>query len=287
MTKYRKSKLTLIPWFLARLLCLIHLSISILLIYLTKPIQYLYYLPIIGSTLIIIEIVLFSALKFRYKYSFILLLTYSIFTILSIWFLELYRIKHLILMKNQQSSVEVFSIVYYSPLKSIDEFVLNNKYLWSQIQIQGYIFIITIIKGLCERKHARLNIIVKTWTTALDLLDFIDMLNYSKLYDDIYFVYTTLSVWSISCLQFIIKMSFIQKILLKKSYHRLGSIITDSLLSIIIIDIPYLIVRLYAIFGVKKHDYTSYFLILKNIVSIGLQIANVWNAFRENKGNKK
>jgi hypothetical protein len=49
----------------------------------------------------------------------------------------------------------------------------------------------------------------------------------------------------------------------------------------LITDIPYLFIRLYAIFGVRNHDYTSYFLVLKNIVIITLQTTDVWINFNK------
>lgn len=283
MHENRRKKTTLIRWFASRLLCSIHLIISISLLLATKPFRHLFYVPIIGLSLIILEIIIFSFFKFRYRYTFILLLTYSIFIISTIWLFELFRIKHLIIQANQQASVEVFSVIYYTPIQTNENFFLYNKYLWSQIQIQAYIFIILILKGLCETKDNRLEIVVKTWTTGLDVLDFISLLNYSKLYSDTRFVYAVLTIWSISCLQFTIDISTIKKMLIKRNYHRLGSILTYSLLSMIITDIPYLIIRLYAIFGVKNHEYTSYFLVLKNIVIITLQTADVWITYQQTK----
>jgi hypothetical protein len=287
MNKSRRKKTVLIRWFIARLLCLTHLIISIFVLLATKLDQHVFFIPIIGVSLIILEITVFSLLKFRFQFSFILLLTYSIFIISTIWFLELYRIKHLITIQNQQASVEVFSVIYYAPIQSQGNFFLFNKYLWSQIQIQVYIFIIVILKGLCEMRDHKLDIIVKTWTTALDILDFINLLSYPILYSDIHFVYITLSIWSISCLQFTIELSTIKIVLIKRNYPRLAAIITYSLISMIITDIPYLIIRLYAIVGVRNNDYTSYFLVFKNIVIITIQTADVWIAFNKTTRQKR
>jgi hypothetical protein len=287
MNKSKKKKTVLIRWFIARLLCLTHLIISIFLLLATKFGQHVFFIPIIGVSLIIFEITIFSLLKFRFQFSFILLLTYSIFIISTIWLLELYRINHLITTRNQQASVEVFSVIYYAPIEPQENFFLSNKYLWSQIQIQVYVFIIVILKGLCEMRDHRLEIIVKTWTNALDILDFINLLSYPILYSDINFVYVTLSIWSISCLQFTIEVSAIKYALIKRNYPRLAAIITYSLISVIITDIPYLIIRLYAIFGVRNNDYTSYFLVFKNIVIITIQTADVWITFTETTRKKR
>ena len=115
----------------------------------------------------------------------------------------------------------------------------------------------------------------------MDALDFIDLLNHPKMYSDIRFVYITLSIWSISCLQFTAQITAIEKILLKRKFHRLAAIMTYSLISMIIMDIPYIIIRLYVIFGIRNHEYTSYFLVFKNIIVIALQTTEVWVNFNE------
>jgi hypothetical protein len=189
--------------------------------------------------------------------------------------------------QNQQASVEVFSVVYYASIASKEKFFLNDKYLWSQIQIQVYVFIIVILKGLCETTNHRFAMIVQTWTTALDIIDFISLLSHPKLYSDSRFVYITFSIWSISCLQFTLQISTIKKILIKRNYHRLASLTTYSLISTIVTDIPYLIIRLYAIFGIINHDYTSYFLVFKNIFVIILQTADVWITFNGTTKQKR
>jgi hypothetical protein len=105
----------------------------------------------------------------------------------------------------------------------------------------------------------------------MDLLDFIDLLSYPQLYFNSRLVYATLSVWSISCLQFVIYVPEVKNNKLKE----LHSFLTNSLLNTFLMDIPFLIVRMYAIFGCGKHDYTSYFFVFKNLVVILLQIARI------------
>ncbi|CAF5081062.1 unnamed protein product [Rotaria sp. Silwood1] len=278
---------TLIQWFAARLLCLTHLSLSIYFLLVTRYVGHVFFIPIIGIGIIILEIIINFLLKFCYQNSFILLFVYSVCIISSIWFLELYRINYLVTTENQQASVEIFSVTYYAAIPNDNRFFLYKKYLWSQIQIQGYVVLISLLKGLCDKKGQTLDIIVKTWASALDSLDFIDLLSHQPLYSNRAFVYVTLTVWSISCFQYVANMSTIKDILLKYNYQRLASIMTYSLLSVIIMDVPHLIVRLYAIIGVRQHDYSSYFLVFKNIFIIILQTAEVWTVFSKSSTNKK
>ena len=287
MDRNKTKKTTLISWFIARLVCLTHLTLTIFVFFVTRFARHLFFIPIIGISLIILEIIVFSCLKFRVQYSFFLLLIYSSFIISSIWILELYKINHLINTENQQVSVEVFSVTYYAPMQPRDKFILYTKYIWSQIQIQLYVFFIVILNSLSETKTRTYDTIVKTWATALDTIDFTDLLNHSSLYSIRAFVDTTLIVWSVSCLQFVIKLSKLRRILIRKNYHRLAVIVTHSTLSVLLMDIPYLCIRVIAIFGIRKHDYTSYFLVLKNIFAIILESIEICRSYNETKTKKK
>ena len=275
VNKTKTKKRTWIQWIIARLICVMHLSLSVVFYRLSDFAPDLFFVPIIGIGLVIVETVFLICFKFRFHYSSILLLIYSVTIILSIWLLEIYKINQLVDSENQRASVEVFSTIYYATNEPRDKFFLTKKYILAQIQIQIYVFFIVFVKGLCEEKGHKRNTIVKTWGTALDTLDFINLLIHPKLYADRVFVYTTLSIWSISCLQFVIDMSLIGNILRKKNHQRLAAIMTDATLSMLIMDVPYLCVRLYAIFGVRKHDYTSYFLVLKNIFTIILTTTEI------------
>jgi hypothetical protein len=117
----------------------------------------------------------------------------------------------------------------------------------------------------------------------MDLLDFIDLLTYPQLYSNSRLVYATLSVWSISCIQFVIYIPEVKDNRLKE----LHSFLTNSLLTTFIMDIPFLIVRIYAIFGCGQHDYTSYFFAFKNFVVILLQIARIQAIIIERNRHRK
>ena len=277
----RQRKFILIRWFISRILCLAHLGFTIFILRATQIARHLFFLPIIGIGLVFLEILLHGFLGFRSQNSFFLLLIYSAFIITSIWLLEIYTINHLIQQHHQQSIVEVFSQFYYSIIPSTDGFIIGNKYLWAEMQIQVYIFVMVLVRAFEAKSGDRYKTIVTYWTTAFDTLDFIHLLTYPKLYIDRRFVHLTLTIWTISCVQFLIPLSTIEKYLKKHHHHRLASIITYSLFSVIFIDFPYILIRLYAIFGVGKHDYTSYFLVFKNVVVILFAIADLRIHFLE------
>lgn len=288
MERSQTNKKSLIQWFTARILCLVHLGVSIYFVYATIPVRKLFFIPIIGIGIIVFETVTGFILKFRYQTSFVLIFVYSACIIATIWILELYRINYLLGAQSDQASVEVFSVIYYAPLPMPSGFFLLKKYLWSQIQIQGYVVLMVLLKGLCETQEGKLDVMNRTWATALDTLDFIDLLSQPKLYANQVFVYITFTVWTISCSIYLKNTIKLKQILIKRKYTFLASLITDTFLSVIIMDIPHLAVRLYAIIGVRQHDYSSYFLLFKNIFIIILQMAAFWSAFRKtNPGKNK
>jgi hypothetical protein len=95
-------------WLIVRFACSTHLILSIPLVLATKSTRPLFFLPIIGLGLIVIETLVSTSLNFRFQSLSIILLVYSIFTIVSIWLLKLYRIAHLLDVANTKASVEVF-----------------------------------------------------------------------------------------------------------------------------------------------------------------------------------
>ena len=275
------SRTTVICCFIARCICLLHLIFSVFVLLIVQSTRYLVFVPIIGIGLTTGEIILFSIRKSYCQYPSLLLSIYAICTIPSIWFLESYRIAYLLAVNKQQAAVEVFSVMYYTSVEPTEKFFLSNKYLWSQIQIQMFVSILAIVKGLSAKKSRRLSTFVTTWAITLDSLDFIDLLSYPRLYSSGRFVRATFAVWSLTCLQFLVETSALESVLTKRNYSNLASTVADSLLGIVFLDVPYLSVRLYAIIGMGKHDYTNYFLTGKNLIMIILQATALWTSFRK------
>ena len=204
---------------------------------------------------------------------------YSITIVGSIWVLELHRINELKqdAWKTIPISFQSFPTPFGMPgTWKPQTFLHNFKYVWSQIEIQVYLFLLLILRALLPKQDSisyfgKTDLLFKYFATGMDLLDFIDLLSYPQLYFNSRLVYATLSVWSISCLQFVIYVPEVKNNKLKE----LHSFLTNSLLTTFLMDVPFLIVRMYAIFGCGKHDYTSYFFVFKNLVVILLQIARI------------
>ena len=280
MRERTASRTTIICCFIARCICLLHLIFSAFILLITQSTRHLFFVPIVGVGLVGVEIVLLAIYKSYSRYPSLLLSIYSIFIIPSIWLLESYRIAYLLAVNKQQAAVEVFAVVYYTSVEPTEKFFLSNKYLWSQVQIQLFVSILAVVKGLSATKSHRLNTFVTTWAIALDSLDFIDLLSYPRLYSSTPFVRAAFAVWCLTCLQFLVETSALERVLTKRNYSNLASTITDSLISILFLDMPYLSVHLYAIIGMGKHDYTNYFLTGKNVIMIALQATALWTSFR-------
>ncbi|CAF1549070.1 unnamed protein product [Adineta steineri] len=281
---------------IAHILCAIHMSLSIYVLYSIKAKTYLYFIPMFGTILFGVEAI-FSLALYRCKEYFrgfsILVFVYSITIIASIWVLELHRINEL-----KQDGWKTVTISFHhiptrfgdvqGPWVKPKDFLQNFKYIWSQVEIQVYLFLLLILRALLPKQDSisyfgKTNLLFNYFATGMDLLDFIDLLSYPQLYFNSRLVYATLCVWSISCLQFIIYVPEVKDNKLKE----LHSFLTNSLLVTFLMDLPFLIVRIYAIFGCGKHDYTSYFFVFKNIVVILLQIARIQAIIVERNQHRK
>jgi hypothetical protein len=281
---------------IAHILCAIHMGLSIYVLYTIKVKTQLYFIPMFGTILFGVEAII-SLVFYRCKEYFrgfsILVLVYSITIIASIWVLELHRINELKkdAWKTITISFEHVTTRYGElprPSMKPKDFVQNFKYIWSQIEIQVYLFLLLILRALLPKQDSvshfgKTDLLFQYFTTGMDLLDFIDLLTYPQLYSNSRLVYATLSVWSISCIQFVIYIPEVKDNRLKE----LHSFLTNSLLTTFIMDIPFLIVRIYAIFGCGQHDYTSYFFAFKNFVVILLQIARIQAIIIERNRHRK
>ena len=286
----------LIRLIIAHILCAIHMGLSIYVLYTIKVKTQFYFIPLFGTIFFAVEAILslicYQCREFFRGFS-VLVFVYSTTIIASIWVLELHRINEL-----KQDAWKTIPISFYSfpirfgqsPGTMVDpKYLLQNfKYIWSQIEIQVYLFLLLILRALLPKQHSvsyfgKTDILFKYFATGMDLLDFIDLLAYPQLYFNTRLVYATLTVWSISCLQFVIYVPEVKNNKIKE----LHSFLTNSLLTTFLMDIPFITVRLYAILGCGKHDYTSYFFIFKNIVVILLQMARIQAIIAERSQHRK
>jgi hypothetical protein len=282
---------------IAHILCAIHMGLSIYVLHTIKVKTQLYFIPMFGTILFSVEAII-SLVCYRCKEYFrgfsILVFVYSITIIASIWVLELYRINELkqdawkTVPITFQSFPTRFSDIHRPWIKPPVDFLKNFKYIWSQIEIQVYLFLLLILRALLPKQDSisyfgKTDLLFKYFATGMDLLDFIDLITYPQLYFNSRLVYATLIVWSISCLQFVIYVPEVKNNKLKE----LHSFLTNSLLTTFLMDIPFFIVRMYAIFGCGKHDYTSYFFAFKNLVVILLQIARIQAIIVERNHHRK
>ena len=281
---------------IAHILCAIHMGLSIYVLYTIKVKTYLYFIPLFGTILFGVE-ALFSLVFYRCKEYFrgfsILVFVYSATIITCIWILELHRIKEL-----KQDAWKTVTISFHDfpvrfgqapgPMLHPKDLLMNFKYVWSQIEIQVFLFLLLILRALLPKQDSvsyfgKTDLLFKYFATGMDSLDFIDLLAYPQLYLNSRLVYATLCVWSISCLQFVIYVPEVKNDKLKE----LHSFLTNSLLTTFLMDVPFLIVRLYAIFGCGKHDYTSYFFVFKNMLVILLQIARIQAIIMERNHHRR
>lgn len=293
VVRHRFIRLTI-----AHVLCGIHMGLSIYVLYTIKAKTFLYFIPMFGTILFGAE-ALVSLAFYRCKEYFrgfsVLIFVYASTIIASIWVLELHRISQL--KQDTWKNIPIF----FPPAPTIQnnpnpqrptinpqELLKNFKYVWSQIEIQVFLFLLLVLRALLPKQDSvsyfgKTDILFKYFATGMDSLDFISLISYPQLYLNSSLVYATLTVWSVSCLQFVIYVPEAKNDRIKE----LHSFLTDSLLVTFLMDIPFLVVRLYAIFGCGSHDYTSYFFVFKNILLILLQIARIQAIFVERSVHRK
>ena len=296
MTKEPIVRHRFVRLIIAHLLCSIHMGLSIYVLYIAKVRTLLYLIPVLGTILFGFEATIsfaFYRCKEYFRGFSVLIFVYAGTIIATIWVLELQRINQL-----KEDSWKTVYILFtpppnhyggvQGPLMRPQEIFRNFKYLWSQIQIQVFLLLLLTLRALLPKQElisyfGKTDLLFKYFTTGMDSLDFINLLAYPQLYTNSRLVYATLSVWSVSCIQYVVYFPEISHDT-KKELH---SLLTNSLLITFTMDLPYLIVRLYAIFGGGSHDYTSYFFLFKNILLILLQMTRIRAICAERSQHRK
>ena len=111
------------------------------------------------------------------------------------------------------------------------------------------------------------------------MLDFLTILQDATLIKNTMLVYWTLSVWSWSNIQFFVYVPKFDD----EEKREFTAYITNSLLSVLFLDLPYSSIRMIAIFGFGSHNYNSYFFAIKNVSMIVLQLIRIRATFSERR----
>jgi hypothetical protein len=112
--------------------------------------------------------------------------------------------------------------------------------------------------------HMLSDLLFKYFAISCDMLDFLSILQDNVLIRNEKLVYATLSVWSWSCIQFFVYVPNYED----EEKRQFNAYINNSLLSVLFLDLPFLGLRIAAIFFFGSHNYNSYFFTVKNICMI-------------------
>jgi hypothetical protein len=273
-----KTTHRLIRAIIARFLCLLHISLSIFVLYSLKK-DLLYLLPIIGAVLLIAEtaivIILFDGREPTAWFS----STFFIYVTTIVgcyWFLELENISKIL-------SGKLVRDYFIRRDDLLGDLVSNIKIIWSQVELQIFFAFLMIIRWLIPKSnitpHGLSELLFKYFAISCDMLDFLSILQDVKLIQIKQLVFWTLSVWSWSTIQYFIYVPKFEDEE-KREFH---AYITNSLLSVLFLDLPYFGVRIAAIFAFGSHNYNSYFFATKNLTMILLQMIRIKATFSERK----
>lgn len=282
-----KSTNRIVRALLARLLCLCHMSLSIFVLYNVKK-DMIYLLPTIGTLLLLVETVIVIVIFKGKEPTRWLSTTFLIYvpTIVGCyWFLELENVCKML----KGSMVRNYKI---SRDDLTGDFVKSIKIIWAQVELQMFFALIMFVRWLIPKStltpHGLAELLFKYFAISCDMLDFLTITQDLTLSQNSLLVYWTLAVWSWSTIQFFI---FVPKFD-DPEKNDFTAYITNSLLSVIFLDLPYFGVRVAAIFAFGSHSYNSYFFATKNFVLIALQLYRIKATFlerdlRENKEAKQ
>jgi hypothetical protein len=273
-----KHKTRLARAVFARLVCLLHIGLSIFVLYNVKQ-QLIYLIPIVGALLIVVEAIAMAACcKCKEPIAWLspLFFIYVATIVSSIWFLELENIKN---MKIGQL-IKDYNI--YNRF-SKDDITASIKVIWSQVEIQMFFAILIFVRWLMPKSHLSprglSELLFKYFAVACDMLDFLTIIQDNVLIVFDMLVYSTLAVWTWSTFQFFIYVPTYED----EEKREFNAYITNSLLSVIFLDMPYLCLRIIVIFAFGSHNYNSYFFSTKNIVMILLQIVRIKSTYEERR----
>lgn len=261
---------------LARILCLLHMGLSIFTLYSVKK-DFVYLLPIIGAILLIFEtgiiVVIFQG-KEPTRWFSTAFFIYVVTIVPCYWLLELENIR-----KALTGSVMRDYMITRDQL--MGDIVSNIKIIWSKVELQIFFSLIIFIRWLIPKSslsHQGLSeLLFKYFAISCDMLDFLTILQDITLIKNEYLVYWTLSTWSWSTVQFFVFVPRYED----TEKNEFFAYITSSFLSAFFLDLPYLAVRIAAIFSFGSHNYNSYFFASKNVVMILLQVFRIKATFSE------
>lgn len=282
-----KSTNRILRAIVARLLCLAHMGLSIFVLYSVKK-DFIYLIPTIGAIFLVAEtaliVILFKG-KEPTQWISTAFLIYVPTIVSCYWFLELENVRKMLLGKLIRNYKITHADLTGDLVKSI-------RIIWSQVELQMFFALIMFIRWLIPKSnltpHGLSDLLFKYFAISCDMLDFLTITQDLTLMQNNQLVYWTLGVWSWSTIQFFL---FVPKFD-DEEKNEFTAYITNSLLSVLFLDLPFFGVRVVAIFAFGSHNYNSYFFATKNFVLIALQMYRIKATFlertiRENRAAKK
>jgi hypothetical protein len=125
--------------------------------------------------------------------------------------------------------------------------------LFTKVEIQMFLALIIFSRWIIPKAKLKpvmlANLLFKYFGISCDMLDFLTILQDSKLQQNTQLTYWTLSIWSWSTFQFFIYVPDMDDDE-KNAFH---AYITNSLLGVLFLDLPYFGLRIAAIFALGKN----------------------------------
>ena len=262
----------------SRFICLCHIGFSIFVLYTVKNKELIYLVPLFGALFLLIEtflVIVFTKGREPTAWFSPAFFIYVCTIVSCYWLLELENIKKTLLGKRDKTVA-----VNYDTNGDIISFI---KIIWSQLEIQIFFALILFVRWIIPKSNLSpqglAELLVKYFAISCDMLDFLTILSDVTLVKNVEIVYATLSIWTWSTFQFFIYVPKYED----EEKKEFNAYISNSLLSVLFMDLPYLGLRVTTIFGLGSHNYNSYYFAVKNCLMILLQVVRIRAAFQERK----
>ena len=260
-----------------------------------------YLIPIFGAITLVCEtITTISCFKTKepIRWFSLVFFIYISATVTCIWFLELENVKK-IRLGEMKKDYNLQNHQYFGkPLESVDQIIGAIKVVWAQLAIQIFLALVMIVRWILPSNNlsprGKNDLLFKYFGISCDMLNFLAILQDPVVIKSDEIVYTCLSIWTWSTFQFFIyvpkyemKVKQGMKPVDTNGKREFKVYITNSLLMVFFLDLPYFSVRMATIFGYGSHNYKIYFFSIKNVVMMLLQIARIKATFSERSLRKK
>ena len=198
----------------ARFLCLVHICLSILVLYSIKNYELVYLVPLVGALLLVVETVCVAVVwkgKEPTSWCSTAFFIYVSTIVSCYWFLELENISRSKQVLGGDTGGGGGGDFDYYKMRfdalNHETLIKSIKLIWSRVQLQIFFALIMLVRWIMPKARmspqARSDLLFKYFAIICDMMDFLTILKDPTLVKSKLLVYATLSTWLVFCVAFL------------------------------------------------------------------------------------